>query len=88
MKLIDNSKKGVRNMFRNFLQIETNNTNIFNLYKNKTEQIQLYGTRINNIFNMYSNQKIDDTSIILIENKKYKILHRQYFQSQLRLQHL
>lgn len=38
------------------------------------KQIQLYGTRINNIFNMYSNQKIDDTSIILIENKKYKII--------------
>lgn len=46
MKLIDNFKKGVRNMFRNFLQIETNNTNIFNLYKNKTEQIQLYGNKL------------------------------------------
>ena len=46
MKVIENFKKGVRKMFRNFLQIEQENDYIFNLYKNKTEKIMLYANKL------------------------------------------
>lgn len=46
MKVIENFKKGVRKMFRNFLQIEQENDYIFNLYKNKTEKIMQYANKL------------------------------------------
>lgn len=46
MKIIDNIKKGVRNMFINFLNINQNIEQSISLYKNKTEHIMLNANKL------------------------------------------
>lgn len=46
MKIIDNIKKGVRNMVIDFLNINQNTEQSINLYKNKTEHIMLNANKL------------------------------------------